>query len=82
MKPSSEPPAAPAPLVIESSVVEGLPAEGALLLRMSGSLDAAGAEAWSAELRGHLEEEPMSEALRLIPPTVGTHRPDGEDATL
>ncbi|WP_245235744.1 ANTAR domain-containing protein [Streptomyces durhamensis] len=56
MKPSSDPPAAPAPLVIESSVVEGLPAEGALLLRMSGSLDAAGAEAWSAELRGHLEE--------------------------
>jgi anti-anti-sigma regulatory factor len=56
MKPSSDPPAAPARLVIESSVVEGLPAEGALLLRMSGSLDAAGAQAWSAELRGHLEQ--------------------------
>ncbi|WP_031166706.1 helix-turn-helix transcriptional regulator [Streptomyces durhamensis] len=25
---------------------------------------------------------PMSQALRLIPPTVGTHRPDGPDATL
>ncbi|MER6734957.1 helix-turn-helix transcriptional regulator [Streptomyces puniciscabiei] len=25
---------------------------------------------------------PMSEALRLIPPTAGTHRPDGPDATL
>ncbi|MEU7299458.1 ANTAR domain-containing protein [Streptomyces sp. NPDC007189] len=56
MKPSSDPPAAPARLVIDSSVVEGLPAEGALLLRMSGSLDAAGAQAWSAELRGHLEQ--------------------------
>ncbi|MFJ4946831.1 ANTAR domain-containing protein [Streptomyces sp. NPDC088760] len=56
MKPSSGRPAAPAPLVIESSVVEGLPAEGALLLRMSGSLDAHGAEAWSEELRGHLEQ--------------------------
>ncbi|MBL1084569.1 ANTAR domain-containing protein [Streptomyces actinomycinicus] len=55
MKPSSGGPAAPAPLVIESSVVEGLPAEGALLLRMSGSLDADGARAWSDELRGHLE---------------------------
>ncbi|WP_227026035.1 ANTAR domain-containing protein [Streptomyces fodineus] len=56
MKPASDPPAATAPLVIESSVVEGLPAEGALLLRISGGLDAAGAESWSAELRGHLEE--------------------------
>ncbi|QTD96441.1 ANTAR domain-containing protein [Streptomyces cyanogenus] len=56
MKPSSGRPAAPAPLVIESSVVEGLPAEGALLLRMSGTLDAQGAEAWSEELRGHLEQ--------------------------
>ncbi|MEU7426107.1 ANTAR domain-containing protein [Streptomyces sp. NPDC040750] len=45
-----------AALVIESSVVEGLPAEGALLLRMSGSLDAHGARSWSAELRGHLEQ--------------------------
>ncbi|MES4891620.1 ANTAR domain-containing protein [Streptomyces sp. NPDC096012] len=45
---------APAHLVIESSVVEGLPAEGALLLRMSGNLDAHGAKAWSAELLGHL----------------------------
>ncbi|ALO91908.1 hypothetical protein SHL15_0715 [Streptomyces hygroscopicus subsp. limoneus] len=42
--------------MIESSVVEGLPAEGALLLRMSGSLDADGAQAWSEELRGHLEQ--------------------------
>ncbi|MEU2929658.1 YafY family protein [Streptomyces sp. NPDC007251] len=25
---------------------------------------------------------PMNEALRLIPPTVGTHRPDGPDATV
>ncbi|MEU9479256.1 YafY family protein [Streptomyces sp. NPDC048191] len=25
---------------------------------------------------------PLKEALRLIPPTVGTHRPDGPDATL
>lgn len=25
---------------------------------------------------------PLSESLRLIPPTVGTHRPDGPDATL
>jgi anti-anti-sigma regulatory factor len=56
MSPSSEPSAAPAPLVIESCVVDGLPAEAALLLRMSGSLDAAGAQAWSAELRGHLEQ--------------------------
>ncbi|WP_225827409.1 ANTAR domain-containing protein [Streptomyces naphthomycinicus] len=56
MKPSSGRPAAPAPLVIESSVVEGLPAEGALLLRMSGSLDARGAQAWSEELRGHLQQ--------------------------
>ncbi|MEV6114542.1 ANTAR domain-containing protein [Streptomyces sp. NPDC052109] len=56
MNPSSDPSAATAPLVIESSVVEGLPAEGALLLRISGSLDAAGAQAWSAELRGHLEQ--------------------------
>ncbi|KOX11064.1 ANTAR domain-containing protein [Streptomyces sp. NRRL B-3648] len=55
MKPSSGRTAPTAPLVIESSVVEGLPAEGALLLRMSGSLDAHGAEAWSEELRGHLE---------------------------
>ncbi|MFD0392576.1 STAS domain-containing protein [Streptomyces nogalater] len=56
MKPSSGRSAAPARLVIESSVVEGLPAEGALLLRMSGSLDAHGAELWSQELRGHLEQ--------------------------
>jgi anti-anti-sigma regulatory factor len=56
MKASSERPGAPAPLVIESSVVEGLPAEGALLLRMSGSLDADGAQAWAEELRGHLEQ--------------------------
>ncbi|MER6426555.1 ANTAR domain-containing protein [Streptomyces sp900105245] len=52
--PSDAPSGPPAPLVIETSVVEGLPAEGALLLRMSGSLDAQGAEAWSEELRGHL----------------------------
>ncbi len=25
---------------------------------------------------------PMDEALRIVPPTVGTHRPDGPDATL
>jgi len=25
---------------------------------------------------------PMEQALRLIPPTVGTHRPDGPDATI
>ncbi|MER6028510.1 YafY family protein [Streptomyces sp. NPDC001851] len=25
---------------------------------------------------------PLDQALRLVPPTVGTHRPDGEDATL
>ncbi|KUN05943.1 hypothetical protein AQI95_13460 [Streptomyces yokosukanensis] len=56
MNPSSGPSAPPAPLVIESSVVDGLPAEAALLLRISGSLDAAGAQAWSAELRGHLEQ--------------------------
>ena len=56
MKPSSDQQDAPSPLVIESSVVEGLPAEGALLLRMSGSLDARGAHAWSASLRGHLAE--------------------------
>ncbi|WP_333772004.1 ANTAR domain-containing protein [Streptomyces sp. IBSBF 3136] len=57
MRCSSGRQAAPAPLVIESSVVEaeGLPAEGALLLRMSGSLDPLGAEAWSDELAGHLE---------------------------
>jgi predicted DNA-binding transcriptional regulator YafY len=24
----------------------------------------------------------MDEALRLVPPTVGTHRPDGPDATV
>ncbi|MEU6284512.1 ANTAR domain-containing protein [Streptomyces sp. NPDC047028] len=54
MKSASDRPGAAAPLVIESSVVEGLPAEGALLLRMSGSLDADGAHAWSEELRGHL----------------------------
>ncbi|MFH9661027.1 ANTAR domain-containing protein [Streptomyces sp. NPDC017248] len=54
MKPSAGRPAAPARLVIESSVVEGLPAEGALLLRMTGSLDAHGAEIWAEELRGHL----------------------------
>ncbi|MEV5875329.1 ANTAR domain-containing protein [Streptomyces sp. NPDC052101] len=56
MKPSSDPSTAPAPLVIESSVVDGLPAEEALLLRISGSLDTAGAHAWAAALRGHLEE--------------------------
>jgi anti-anti-sigma regulatory factor len=56
MNSSSSRSAAPAPLVIESSVVEGLPAEGALLLRMSGSLDAHGVQAWSDELRGHLEQ--------------------------
>ncbi|MFI9803639.1 ANTAR domain-containing protein [Streptomyces sp. NPDC052301] len=56
MKASSDRPAAPATLVIESSVVEGLPAEGALLLRMSGTLDAQGAQVWSEELRGHLEQ--------------------------
>ncbi|MFF5859451.1 ANTAR domain-containing protein [Streptomyces sp. NPDC012751] len=55
MKSSSGRPAAPAALVIESSVVEGLPAEGALLLRMSGSLDAHGAEVWAEELRAHLD---------------------------
>ncbi|MFF9088459.1 ANTAR domain-containing protein [Streptomyces sp. NPDC014991] len=55
MKPSSARPAAPAPLVIDSSVVEGPPAEGALLLRMSGTLDADGAQAWSDALRGHLK---------------------------
>ncbi|MFF7972375.1 ANTAR domain-containing protein [Streptomyces sp. NPDC007905] len=53
---SSGRPAAPDPLVIESSVVEGLPAQGAVLLRMSGSLDPQGAEAWTDELRGHLEK--------------------------
>ncbi|MEU3417403.1 ANTAR domain-containing protein [Streptomyces murinus] len=56
MKAFSPQPDAPAPLLIESSVVEGLPAEGALLLRMSGTLDAHGAHAWSQELRGHLEQ--------------------------
>ncbi|MEU6666831.1 ANTAR domain-containing protein [Streptomyces sp. NPDC046727] len=56
MKPSSGRPAAPVPLVIESSVIEGLPAEGALLLRTSGSLDAHGAQAWSDALRGHLRQ--------------------------
>ncbi len=56
VKSSSARPGAPAPLVIESSLVEGLPAEGALLLRMSGSLSPDGAEVWSDELRGHLEE--------------------------
>jgi predicted DNA-binding transcriptional regulator YafY len=25
---------------------------------------------------------PMDQALRLVPPTVGTHRPDGTDATV
>ncbi|MEU0050494.1 ANTAR domain-containing protein [Streptomyces sp. NPDC006309] len=55
MTPSSTRPAAPAPLVIDSSVVEGPCAEGALLLRMSGTLDADGAQAWSHALRGHLE---------------------------
>ncbi|MEU6773075.1 ANTAR domain-containing protein [Streptomyces sp. NPDC046759] len=65
MNTSSDPPAAPAPLVIESSVVEGLPAEGALLLRMSGSLDAAGVQAWSAELRGHLDRADR-EGLRPV----------------
>ncbi|MEU2061162.1 ANTAR domain-containing protein [Streptomyces sp. NPDC013455] len=56
MKPSSGRPAAPAPLVIESSLVEGLPAEGALLLRMSGSLDDQDVRTWSDELRGHLAQ--------------------------
>lgn len=56
MKAPSHRSGGPASLVIESSVVEGLPAEGALLLRMSGSLDANGAQVWAAELRGHLEE--------------------------
>ncbi|MFH8342134.1 ANTAR domain-containing protein [Streptomyces sp. AM6-12] len=56
MKAFTPRPGAPAPLMIESSVVEGLPAEGALLLRMSGTLDAHGADAWSQELRGHLEQ--------------------------
>ncbi|MFG2352357.1 ANTAR domain-containing protein [Streptomyces sp. NPDC048521] len=56
MKAPSDRPGAPASLVIESSVVEGLPAEGALLLRMSGSLGTHGVQAWSAELRGHLEQ--------------------------
>ncbi|MFB0614612.1 ANTAR domain-containing protein [Streptomyces sp. AGS-58] len=55
MKPSSARPAARAPLVIDSSVVEGPSAGGALLLRMSGTLDADGAQAWSDALRGHLE---------------------------
>ncbi|MCS0603798.1 ANTAR domain-containing protein [Streptomyces sp. LP11] len=55
MQASSDRPGTRASLVIESSLVEGLPAEGALLLRMTGSLDARGAQAWSAELRGHLE---------------------------
>ncbi|WP_256256480.1 ANTAR domain-containing protein [Streptomyces sp. MUSC 14] len=50
----------PAPLLIESSVVEGLPAEGAVLLRMSGSLDTEGAQAWSAQLRGHLEQADLA----------------------
>ncbi|MFG2602416.1 ANTAR domain-containing protein [Streptomyces sp. NPDC048514] len=56
MKAPADRPGAPAPLVIESSVVEGLPAEGALLLRMSGSLAAHGVEAWSTELHGHLQQ--------------------------
>ncbi|MGW2488234.1 ANTAR domain-containing protein [Streptomyces sp. NPDC001606] len=55
MNPASGRPGTPAALVIESSVVEGLPAEGALLLRMSGNLDADAAETWSEELRDHLE---------------------------
>ncbi|MFI2206345.1 ANTAR domain-containing protein [Streptomyces sp. NPDC020192] len=57
---ASSTPGVPAPLMIESSVVEGLPAEGALLLRMSGSLDAEGARSWSAELRGHLEQADLA----------------------
>lgn len=56
MKRSSGRPGAPAPLVIESSVVEGLPAEGALLLRLSGTLDPLGAGEWSDALRTHLEQ--------------------------
>ncbi|MEU8469999.1 ANTAR domain-containing protein [Streptomyces sp. NPDC029006] len=55
MTPSSARPAAPAPLVIDSSVVAAPPAGGALLLRVSGTLDADGAQAWSDALRGHLE---------------------------
>ncbi|WEO99144.1 ANTAR domain-containing protein [Streptomyces sp. FXJ1.172] len=58
-------PSTPFPLVIESSVVEGLPAEKALLLRMSGSLGAEGAEAWSAELGGHLAKADL-EGLRPV----------------
>ena len=27
-------------------------------------------------------EVPADEALRLVPPTVGVHRPDGDDATI
>ncbi|MEU6508295.1 ANTAR domain-containing protein [Streptomyces sp. NPDC046942] len=60
MTPASGSSGASAPLVIESSVVEGLPAEGALLLRMSGSLDAEGARSWSAQLRGHLEQADLA----------------------
>ncbi|KUN89496.1 hypothetical protein AQJ66_04870 [Streptomyces bungoensis] len=56
MKRSSGRPGPPAPLVIESSVVEGPPAEGALLLRLSGTLDALGAAEWSDALRTHLEQ--------------------------
>ncbi|MEU0335941.1 ANTAR domain-containing protein [Streptomyces sp. NPDC006193] len=64
MRPSPGRPAAPAPVigssvigssVIESPLVDGLPAGGAVLLRMAGSLDADGARAWAQELRGHLE---------------------------
>ncbi|MFJ2725259.1 ANTAR domain-containing protein [Streptomyces collinus] len=62
MRCSSGRQAALAPLVIESSVVEaeGLPAQGAVLLRMSGSLDPLGAEAWSGELAGHLERADLA----------------------
>ncbi|MDO0929113.1 ANTAR domain-containing protein [Streptomyces sp. TG1A-8] len=55
MKSSPDRPVAPPRLVIEQSVVEGLSAEGALLLRMSGSPDPYRAEEWCEELRGHLE---------------------------
>ncbi|MFJ7151420.1 ANTAR domain-containing protein [Streptomyces sp. NPDC100445] len=56
MKPSSVRPATvPAPFVIDSCTVEEPPGEGALVLRMSGTLDADAVQAWSDALRGHLE---------------------------